>query len=78
MITVEKNVPPHFQVFPREMLPWKVIKLWGQNNVSFIPTGASPSRDNTEGVDGFILLRNVAYSYTSITSNVFFSKQISY
>lgn len=50
MIMVGKKVPPHFWVFP------KVMKLWGQNDVLFIPIGASPSRDNPEGVDGFYVL----------------------
>lgn len=73
-----RKASPPFLGFPGEMLPWKVIKLWGQNNVSFIPTGVSPSRNNTEGVDGFILFRNIAFSYSNITSNVLLSKKIFY
>lgn len=66
-----------FKMFPRDLLLWKVIKLWDQSDVSSFPMGASPSRDTLEDLRGFMTLRNVAFFYSSITSNMLRSKKIS-
>ena len=59
MLKLKYESAPIFKMFPRELLPWKTIKVWGQNDVSSFHTGTTVKVL-------VVLVINVAPSYSSI------------